>query len=174
MLPFVKRALDAGHGDSVTVLPYSNAGLHASGILGQTQPAGLAVVFVRTLALGDKASEGSEARALYLQVQDGQRLLDNVRLDPNVQLALVAPSGERVGDPAAVSGGGASYQIQTRPIMGIDGQGAIADVVMARPIGGVLALFPGARTVFALAALLSIAVAGVTSWRARGITRGLS
>jgi len=189
VLPFVKRSLDAGKGDSVTVLPYADTALVATHILGTAQPKpGLAVVFTRTLALGDKATEGSEARAMYLQVQDGGRLLDNVRLDRDVLLALVEPGGQAAADPrmspalvqaalASASVGdveysGRTYQVQARPIRGLDGQGVIGHVVMARPLDGVLWLFPGAAFVFALTALLSLVLAAATFWRARQITDG--
>jgi serine/threonine protein kinase len=192
LLPFVKRSLDAGKGDSVTVVPYLDPALAATHVLGAApgRP-GLAVVFTRTLALGDKATEGSEARAIYLQVQDGQHLLDNVRLDRDAMLALVAPSGQAAGDPglspwlvqaalaSPATGGvseieddGRTYQVQVRPIQGLDGQGTIAHVVMARPLAGVLSLFPGARVVFAVAALAALLLSIATFWRARGVTRG--
>src|SRR5262245_39169214 len=75
----VKRALDAGKGDSVTMLSYADPGLAALGSKRSNQ--GLAVLFERTVALGDKAAEQSEARALYLMLQDGKQLLDDLRLD---------------------------------------------------------------------------------------------
>jgi predicted Ser/Thr protein kinase len=192
LLPFVKQSLDAGKGDSVTVLPYADPALVATHVLGTAPPPpGLAVVFTRTLALGDKDTEGSEARAIYLQVQDGQHLLDNVRLDRDAMLALVAAGGQATSDeglapslvqaalaaPAAsgvseIEDGGRTYQVQARPIRGIDGQGTIAHVVMARRLDGVLSLFPGARIVFALAALAALLLSVATFWRARSISEG--
>jgi len=191
-LPFVKRALDAGKGDSVTVMPYTDSALRASGILGAQRAVppsqGLAVVFVRTLALGDKSGEASEARALYIQVQDGKQLLENVRLDAETQLALVGPFGDSTGDAAItpsivasalgtraiaeVDSGEHSYQVQARSVAGLDGQGTIGHVVMARPLDGVLSLFPGARIVFALTAFGALAVAIATWLRAREMTNG--
>jgi hypothetical protein len=174
-LPFVERALDAGKGDSVTVLPYSDPALRSTGVLGTSAPErGLAVVFARTLALGDKSSEGSEARAVYLQIQDGDTLLDNVRLDEETELELV-PVGTafsaRMGVDE-VESKGRTVLMQTRPVQGLEGQGTIALVVMSRPIGGVLSLFPGARTVFALTAFAALALAIATTLRARAITGG--
>ncbi|NVB85332.1 MAG: serine/threonine protein kinase [Kofleriaceae bacterium] len=182
----VKRALDAGKGDSVTVLPYADPGLASTGVLGSARKTGLAVLFERTVALGDKASEGSEARALYLQLQDGKQLLDDVRLDDETLLALVAPDGtsiaddampaglvaaaRRQGDIAEVAAGGQTYQVQSRSVRGLEGQGTIAHVVMARPMDGVLSLFPGARRAFTVAAFASLALALWTFWRARKIT----
>ena len=105
VLAAVKRALDTGKGDSVTVLPYADPGLASTGVLGSATKRGLAVLFERTVALGDKASGASEARALYLQLQDGKQLLDDVRLDDQTLLALVAPDGTSIADdhmPAAL------------------------------------------------------------------------
>ena len=182
----VKRALDAGKGDSVTVLPYADPGLASTGVLGSAGRNGLAVLFERTVALGDKASEGSEARALYLQLQDGKQLLDDVRLDDQTLLALVAPDGTSIaddkmpaglvaeatrhGDVAEVTVAGETYQVQSRPVRGLEGQGTIAHVVMARPLDGVLSLFPGARLVFAFTAVGALALALWTFWRARRFT----
>jgi serine/threonine protein kinase len=186
-LSFVKPALDAGKGDSVTVLPYSDPGLLASRMLGAGGARdGLAVVFVRTLALGDKTTEGSEARALYVQVQDGKQLIDNVRLDDETELALVAPTGQATGTlsrslvrtalaSTAVTefdDGDHTYQVQARDVRGLEGQGTIAHVVMARPLDGVLSLFPGARIVFALTAIGALVLAIAAVLRARGITHG--
>jgi hypothetical protein len=184
----IKRALDAGQGDSVTLVPYDDPAFAASKIKVTPEAHGLAVVFARTLALGDKATEGSEARALYLQVQDGRALLDTIRLDAATRLALVAPNGYAVGDPEVTRGlvqeaiaaadvvevrsGDRTYQVQARPIAGLDGQGTIGHVVMARPLGGVLSLFPGARLVFALTAFASLVLASAAYLRARSITHG--
>ncbi len=191
-LPFVKRSLDAGKGDSVTVMPYADPALVATRVFGAGPPSpGLAVVFTRTVALGDKATEGSEARAIYLQIQDGQRLLDNVRLDRDAKLALVAMGGQAaadpglppalvqaalaspaVGDVSEVEADGRTYQVLARPVRGLEGQGTIAHVVMARRLDGVLSLFPGARIVFALTALAALLLSVATFWRARSITVG--
>ncbi len=65
---------------------------------------------------------------------------------------------------------GGTYLVQARSIAGLDGQGTIAHVVMARPYSGVLSLFPGARAVFAIAALGAMLAAGVAFGRARRIT----
>jgi hypothetical protein len=183
----VKRALDAGKGNSITVLPYSDPALVASHVLGTSAPPpGLAVLFVRTLALG--ANEQSEARALYLQLQDGKQLLDDVRLDDVTRLALVATTGEVASDVGLsstlvhsalaarevleVEDNGTTYLVQARELQGLDGQGAIGHVVMARPLDAILTLFPHARTVFLLTALLALVGAAGTAWRAREITRG--
>jgi serine/threonine protein kinase len=182
----VKEAIDAGKGDSVTVLPYSDPGLRASGILGPKPPSeGVAVLFVRTLALGDKATEQSEARSFYLQLLDGRQLLDEIVLDKQTKLALVALDGSTaIGElppalihsapaddrSAEVSADGQVYQVQSLPMTGLAGQGTIAHVVMARPLDGVLSLFPNARFVFTLATLAALGLAAATFIRARQIT----
>ncbi len=186
LLAPIKRAIDAGKGDSVTVLSYAEPGLASTGVLGPDPPKhGLAVIYERTLALGDKASEGSEARGFYLQVQDGKQLLDEISLDKQTQLALVALDGTAIGElpsalvaaapaddeSAEVRVDGRTYQVQSLPMTGLAGQGTIAHVVMARPLDGVLALFPGARIVFAITALCALVLAAATSVRARQIQR---
>jgi len=138
----------------------------------------------KTLALGK--TEGTEARALYLQLQDGKSLLDEIQLDNETGLALVAPDGttsisnaqmphelvERwPADSDEVRVGGKSYQVQTFPILGLDKQ-PIGRVVMARPNDAVLSLFPGARLVFALTMFGALLLAGFTWYRAREITFG--
>jgi serine/threonine protein kinase len=181
----VKTAIDAGKGDTVTVLPYADPGLATTGILGPHPPTqGLAVLFERTLALGDKASEGSEARGFYLQLQDGKQLLDEISLDKQTLLALVALDGTSIGElphplldvaagddeSAEVRVDGRVYQVQSLPMRGLAGQGTIAHVVMARPIDGVLSLFPGARLVFALTAIGALLLAATTYANARKLT----
>ena len=186
LLAPIKRAIDAGKGDSVTVLSYADPGLASTGVLGPEPPKhGLAVIYERTLALGDKASEGSEARGFYLQVQDGKQLLDEIALDKQTQLALVALDGTAIGElpgaliaaapaddeSAEVRIDGRTYQVHSLPMTGLAGQGTIAHVVMARPLDGVLSLFPGARVVFAITALCALVLAAATSVRARQIER---
>jgi serine/threonine protein kinase len=179
----VKAAIDAGKGDSVTVLPYANAGLATTGVLGARPPTqGLAVLFERTLALGDKATEGSEARGFYLQLLDARQLLDEISLDKQTLLSLVALDGTAIGDlpaqlldvgddSAEVRVDGRVYQVQSLPMTGLAGQGTIAHVVMARPLDGVLSLFPGARLVFALTAIGALLLAATTYANARKLTK---
>ncbi len=183
-LPPIKAALDAGKGDSVTVVAYADPSVGATQLFGNAPPKGLALMFARTLALGDTAN--SEARAIYLQLEDGKQLLDDLRLDDKTLLALIAPDGTTIGDEgmshelvaAAPASGeivelddrGHAYQVQARGVPGLDGQSAIGQVVMARKLDGVLTLFPGARLVFMLAALGALAVAAATLVRARQIT----
>jgi serine/threonine protein kinase len=185
LLAPVKQAIDAGKGDSVTVLPYADPGLRATGVLGTQPPAqGLAVLFVRTLALGDKASGQSEARSFYLQLLDGRQLLDEIRLDKQSLISLVALDGTAIGElppaliraapadgeSAELGAGDRVYQVQSLPMTGLAGQGTIAHVVMGRPLDGVLSLFPNARLVFALTTLVALGIAAGTYARSRQIT----
>jgi predicted Ser/Thr protein kinase len=133
---------------------------------------GLSVMFVRTLAQGDVVN------ALYLQVADGTSLLHDIELDERTHLALVAPDGRHVGDVAGdlilaapadgstaeVIEGGDTYLVRAQPVTALS-----ARIVMARQIDGVLALFPHARVVFALAMFVAFAAAGACAWRARRI-----
>ncbi|HEY5946533.1 MAG TPA: hypothetical protein VIV40_13620, partial [Kofleriaceae bacterium] len=153
--------------------------------LGARPPSqGLAVLFERTLALGDKASEGNEARGFYLQLQDGKQLLDEISLDKQTLLALVALDGTAIGElpPALIKAAladdqatevridGRTYQVQSLPVAGMTGQGTIAHVVMARPLDGVLSLFPGARLVFALTCIAALLLAATTYATARKLS----
>ena len=185
VLPPIKHALDAGKGDSVTVVAYAEPAIAAGPCSAARTAEGLAVMFARTLALGDTATGQSEARAIYIQLEDGKQLLDDLRLDDKALLALIAPDGTTIGDEgmthelvaAAPSSGaimevddrGHAYQVQARAVPGLDGNGTIAHVVMARKLDGVLTLFPDARLVFVLAALGSLGIAIATALRARQI-----
>jgi len=186
-VPPIKRALDAGKGDSVTVVSYADPAILATKVLGSAPPThGLALMFARVLALGDKSRDRSEARAIYLELEDATQLLDEIHLDEKTLLAIVSPDGTsisneglsqalvgaapRSGDIANVTDGGHIYQVQSRGVHGFDGTTEIARVVMARQLDGVLQLFPGASLVFALAALAALGVAVATAMRARQIT----
>jgi serine/threonine protein kinase len=181
----VKRALDVGKYDSMTLLSYADPRVAGSGILGKSPPThGMALLMEKTLALGQ--TDGTEARALYLQLQDGKKLLEDIQLDNQTGLALVAPDGTALANDtlpaeaiaAAYRGadevrvGAKTYQVQSFPILGLDKQTPIGQVVMARPNEAVLSLFPGARLVFALTMFAALLLTGFTWWRARQITVG--
>jgi len=179
-LPDVKRALAEGGGNSITLIPYGNRELVATGMLGPPRE-GLVILAQRTVSLGE--STGSEARALFFDIKDGKQFLDSLNLDKDAQLALVAPDGTSIGgmstalldaaptthDIAQVRVGADEYQVQTRDLPGLSGA-PIGKVVMARRIAGVLSLFPGARGVFAAALFVALGLAGFSAWRARKIT----
>ena len=169
-LPWIKQALDAGTGNTMTLMRYDEPRLAATGILGKEPRTGLAMLFTRTLALG-------EARSQFLQIVDAGQLLDQIRLDDTL-LSLVAADGTPVGDvPASVvqaapttgqrtlTHDGTTYEVQSLPLTGFDGR-----IVMAQPMDSVLALFPNARVVFLLAMLAALVTALGTAIRARRIT----
>jgi len=176
VLPPIRAALDAGRGRALSVLSYADlAPTKLVGEAAHTQ--GLVLVFLQTLALG----ETPEARAIYLVLEDGKLVLDDLRLDDKTALALVAPDGTVTGDAQimqaqidaarnAGNGGGVvtigDHVVQARALLGLDDK-PIATVVMSRQLDGVLTFFPGARIVFALAALLSLGLAGFANLRRR-------
>jgi hypothetical protein len=94
----------------------------------------MALLMEKTLALGQ--TDGTEARALYLQLQDGKKLLEDIQLDNQTGLALVAPDGTALANDtlpaeaiaAAYRGadevrvGAKTYQVQSFPILGLDKQ----------------------------------------------------
>nr|HEX4318444.1 protein kinase [Kofleriaceae bacterium] len=134
---------------------------------------GLSVMFVRTLAY-----QGS-VNALYLQIADAESLLRDIRLDDRTLLALVSADGRHVGEApgeviaAAPADGstaevvvdGDTYLVRAQPV----GDLPSARVVMAREIDSVLALFPHARVVFALAMFVAFMTASGCAFRARQI-----
>ncbi|HEY1816792.1 MAG TPA: protein kinase [Kofleriaceae bacterium] len=172
VLPSVRAALDAGTGRALGV--FSHAQLAPTKLLGDgPRSPGVVLMFLQTLALGATP----EARAIYLVLEDGKLVLDDLRLDDKSALALVAPDGTTAGDPeitqaeidaarstSVVTVG--DREVIARPLLGLDNK-PIATVVMARPIGGVLTFFPGARLVFVLAALVALGVMGGAAWRWR-------
>ena len=175
LLP-IRSALDAGEGRGLSVFPYAD--LAPTKLMGESaRTNGLVLMFLQTLALG----KTPEARAIYLVLEDGKLVLDDLRLDDKTALALVAPDGTAIGDaqvtPAQIAAAQQSTGVATvgddevlaRPLLGLDDK-PIATVVMARQLDGVLTLFPGARLVFALAALVALGLATGTAWRARQIT----
>src|SRR5438445_2222706 len=109
-----------------------------------------------------------------------------MQLDNETGLALVAPDGTAVangkmppelvrgatGQPTEIPVGGHTYQVQSFPVVGLDGKTQIASVVMARPLDRMPTLFPVARLVFALTMLLALLLFAFTTWRARMITVG--
>jgi Mn2+/Fe2+ NRAMP family transporter len=121
-------------------------GIVGTGLLAVPVLAGSAAYAVSEL-FGWKAglSRGfHEARGFYLQLQDATQLLDEIALDKQTKLALVALDGTAIGDvpPALVKAApadeesaeirvdGQLYQVQSLPMNGLAGQGTIAHVVM--------------------------------------------
>ena len=164
-LPWIERAFDAGAGNQMTLQRYDDPQLVATQVLGATHPAGLAVLFTRTLSVGESA------RSQFLQIVSARQLLEDIRLDDETQLSLVALDGTVDG---TVSREVATSQPDGQQVRSIalanplvqSGE-PIGRLVMARPIDSVLSLFPHARMVFALAMLAAIGVAIATALRAR-------
>ncbi len=182
-IPAVKRALTSSTGQSLTVSSYADPTFVPSQIFGATPPKGLVVMHLRTLALGNKATDSNETRAILLQFEDINEILSDLRLDDETLFAVVAPNNTLVADPgldesvvraaprdgiAQVAQRGHEYRVLSFPM--IDDHHEIAQVVMARKVDGVLTLFPHARLLFAIAALGAIALACGTALQARKIT----
>ncbi len=167
-LPWIKRAFDAGAGNSMTLQRYDDPRLVATEVLGASSPAGLAVLFTRTLSVGETA------RSQFLQIVAARQLLEDIRLDDETDLSLVSLDGTVDGTVSSEIGTSApeGVQVRTIPLSNplVQGGEPIGRLVMARPIDSVLSLFPHARTVFALAMLAAILAALFTSQRARAIT----
>jgi hypothetical protein len=139
-------------------------------------PHGVAVLFVRAL------EHAGQPGGAFLQFIDGQDVLNDIQLDAETRLELVAADGAvgdvpdglvraapPEGDIEQISDGGKSYLVQARPLTDQRGQ-KFATVVMARSIDSVLSLFPHARAVFALAMLAALGLSFATTLRARQIT----
>ena len=160
-VPWIKQALDSPTASSIVLLRADDPGLAATGILGKAPIAQLVFLFTRTLLLNKVPT------SQLMQVLDAATLLGNVRLDRTTKLSLVAPDGTSIGDvPPDLAAD--EWVVSTVPIA-FDGA-PIGSVVMARELGGGLALFPHARLLFALAMLAALGVFGGTALRARQIT----
>ena len=167
-LPWIKKAFDAGAGNSMTLQRYDDPRLTATKVLGPTVPAGLAVLFTRTLSVGDSA------RSQFLQIVAAKQLIEDIQLDEETQLSLVALDGTIDGDipREIVTATPENYQLQSIVLANplVQGGEPIGKLVMARKIDSVLALFPHARAVFTIAMLAAILLAAATAMRARKIT----
>ncbi|MFN0252150.1 MAG: serine/threonine-protein kinase [Kofleriaceae bacterium] len=166
-LPWIKRAFDAGAGNSMTLQRYDDPRLVATKVLGTEPHAGLAVLFTRTLSVGETA------RSQFLQIVAAKQLLEDIRLDDETQLSLVALDGTIDGAVSAeVAQSAEGYQVRSITLSNplVQGGEPIGRLVMARPIDSVLSLFPHARTVFAIAMFAAIVAALAMARRARTIT----
>ncbi len=150
----------AGGGSSMNIVRYDDPVLAATGIVGDSPPAGLAIVFTRTLALA------SEPRVHFLQIIDAESLLDQIRIDPDTHLSIRSVDGTEVGDAQLAHASGGTRMV---PIADGGATHVTATLVMTRSGDSVLDLFPGSRTLFALATLVALALAVGTGLRARRI-----
>ena len=189
--PEERAALERRAGGAM-VARYDDARVAAAQLFGPAVPAGLAVIFARALVVG------GVPLGLFVQAIDGRQLLDDVSVGDDVLLSLMAPDGSLVDSSARAvrapddarfaaapqtlrqlqAAGGISellvgeklYLVQARPLLGLDGENAIATLVLARPIDpGLAGLFAGARAVFAAAALLLLGLAIAAGVRARAL-----
>jgi serine/threonine protein kinase len=183
-IPAVKRALDAGTGSSILITSYADPMFAPSKVFGSAPPRGLVLMHLQTLALGNDTTGANEARAILVQFEDVGHLLEDLRLDPETQLAIVAPNNTSVADQgltdqlvavaprdgiALVHDRDHDYEVLQFPVNDSE-RHEIGHVVMARRVDGVLMLFPYARLVFALALLLALGVAAGTLVKARQLT----
>ncbi len=158
---WIRQALASPTSSSIVLLPADDPRLLATDILGKTPPSGLVFLFTRTLLLNKVPT------SQLMQVLDAGTLLGNVRLDKATKLSLVSLDGTSIGDvPANLD---AESWVVNRVPISFDGA-PVGSVVMARELGGVLALFPHARLVFAFAMFGALAAAAFTAFRARQIT----
>ncbi len=105
---------------------------------------------------GRTFAPGGAVAALYLQFSSGREHV------PSEVAPAIAAAGPGISQ---VEVGGVTYQVQSVPLDDPDadprGTTPFARVVMARPLGGVLSgLFPAARSVFVIALLAALALAG--------------
>ncbi len=181
-LPWIKSALDSGREKTIVLQGTSDDALVKTGMLGVSPPYTLGFFFARTLFLGSGSTK--ENSGTLVQSLDANRLIEDIRLDKDMKLSILAPDGQNVGEVPndlvksagkegaiiEASHDGDLYQIKSQNLTGFDGS-TVGRVVMARTVGGVLSeLFPGARTVFALAALVALATALITMLRTRQLT----
>ncbi len=163
--------------DQAVVLQRTNDPiLVKTGLLGPAPGFKLGFFFIRTHVLAEEYS-GSLVQAL-----DARELIAEIELEDETRLSIVAFDGGSVGDlpPPLVAAAppgdatveaehdGALYQVKSVPFTNFDGK-PMGRVVMARQLGGVLSLFPGARGVFAGAALGALVLALLTYLRARKV-----
>jgi predicted Ser/Thr protein kinase len=174
-VPAIARALK-GEPELLATVHYDDPAFVAAKVFGATPRRGLALMFVRAI------ERNGQLGGLFLQFVDAKEVLGAIRLDDETQLALVGLDGASAGMPdelaraaprdgtiGEASSGGKTYEVQSR--LWADAQGQpVASVVMARPVAGVLSLFPYARAVFAGAAILALLLAMGTFGRARAIT----
>jgi serine/threonine protein kinase len=180
-----KEARDE-HGVTTMVLqPTTDPALAGSQLLGKQPTFELAFLYSRTLFVG----ADNEPSTSIIQAGDAKELVEDIRLDDESRIAVVAPGGMSASSPnpnlempaelvaaatradvGEVEHNGVPYQVKRQDLKR-DGR-LVGSVVMARELGGVLSgIFPGARTVFATAALLALAIAIATMIQVRRLTR---
>ena len=185
VLPTVKRALDRGGGDSITVCRTRAGARRDRHARASARNAGSPMLFERTVALGDKRARQRGARAVLRAA--GRQAVARLDLDSTSRRAARARRARRhvdrrhadradrrrAGQPRHRAGprsAATSTRSQTRDLPGLTGA-PIGKVVMARQIAGVLSLFPGARSgVRGRRCSSRSRLAGFSAARARRIT----
>ena len=182
-IPWIKAAFAEGKEKTIVLQPSHDPHLAKTQLLGPSPKYKLAFFFSRTLFLG--AGTTRENSGTILQSLDAKKLIEEIRLDEKMQLSIVSPEGVNDGEvsedlvEAARRGDaiievvhdGSPYQVKSQALTGLDGR-SVGRVVMSRELKGVLSgFFPGARTVFSIAALLALAIALATMFQVRRLTR---
>jgi hypothetical protein len=181
-LPWIKSALDSGREKTIVLQRTDDPRLVKTGMLGAQPPYKLGFFFARTLFLGSGSTK--ENSGTLVQSLDANRLIEDIRLDEDMLLSIVAPDGVTTSEVpddlvrSALKDGaimeaehaGSQYQVKSQALTGFDGS-TVGRVVMASKLNGVLSeLFPGARAVFAFAALGALVLAAIAMLRTRQLT----
>jgi protein kinase-like protein/putative zinc finger protein len=172
-VPAIAAAYRASAETSIAVLRAGDPAVVEARLLGD-RPAGLYVALARVKL------ENDQPRLLFVQLVPSANLLGDVRVAGDVELSIVAPDGSVEGSvPEAVwrnasSNGiaeviaGERWLVQRAPL-GAPGQRAgVAEIVLARRADvGLAGLFPAARLVLAILAVVLAAGAVAGAWLAR-------
>jgi len=189
-VPALARAYREVRETTAAVVRGDDPAVVASGLLGGARRLGLYVVLARTKLVGE------QPRALFVQLVAAARLLGELAVGPETQLALIAPDGSREGAlPAEIAArhvagirevdiDATTWLVQEHPLaLGPEQLGPerssfggenLATIVLARPLDvGLAGLFPRARQVLGAAALLLLAaaIAGLAIARSRDAAR---
>jgi hypothetical protein len=169
-LPWVAAALQSGEGNSMQLVRNDDPKLVATKVLGEKPRTGMSFMFTRA---------GRGGSSVFIQMLDADAALQYMNVTDTL-LSIVGRDGSSRGTvpPEIVTRVAwsdavdeievdtATYRVLAKPIYGPDKQ-LVGSVVMAARVDGVLSLFPGARTVLAVAMLAAIGVAIAMYLRAR-------
>ena len=175
-VPAIAPLLAGTAKDTMAAIHYDDPAFVNARLFGDSPHAGIALMFARAV------ERNGDVGGVFMQFVDAREVLASIRLDDDTELGLAAPDGTvvgcvselaraapRDGSVGDVTIGGTAYEVQGRPWNDSAGN-PVARVVMARPLAGVLSLFPYARGVFAAAALVALGLALALALRARGLT----
>jgi hypothetical protein len=176
--PAIAHVVGDREADSTVVTRNDAPAFVASHLLGPTPPRGISLVLAHRISSADRLD------GVYVQILDGEQLLHDAGKNAGLAIAMVTLDGAAIGDvpaalvaaapapgaPAELAVAGQDYLVETRDLHAQASAETIARVVMARRNErGIAGLFPHARSVFGLAALLMLALAAFTALRARRI-----